>query len=111
MSVGSGLYVAPNEQDVTKVARVVRQLIEGRSNSVGTFTVTNDGVATSTTVTAPTAGQNSIVIAFPASAGASTFWRGNNFHIKTSDVTPGQFVVTHAATSTANLTFVWLCVG
>lgn len=111
MTVGSGFSLAPNESNPVKVAQVVRQLMEGRSNAVGTFTLTNDGVATSTTVTAPTAGQNSIVIAFPATAGASTFWRSNNFHIKPSDVTPGQFVVTHAATSTANLTFVWLCLG
>lgn len=111
MSRGAGLYLAPSEQNPVKVNEVVRQLIEGRSNAVSTVTLTNDGAAMTTTVTAPTCGPNSNVFLFPTTAAASTFLRSSDLHIKESNVTAGQFIVTHAATATANLTFFWWCLG
>lgn len=111
MSRGSGLYLAPNERDPVKVAAAVRQLIEGRSNAVGTVTLEDDGVATSTAVTAPTCGPNSAVFLFPATSAASTYFIGNALYVKETDVKAGQFTVTHAATSTASLTFYWVCLG
>lgn len=108
---GSGLYLGPNETNPIKIANTVRQLIEGRGNFVGLVTLTNDSVATTTTVAAPTCGPNSIVILFPSTSAASTFFRGSEVRVRTADITKGQFVVTHAATGTAGLTFFWLCVG
>src|SRR5688572_5777021 len=101
---GSGVYIAPNEKDPIKQNAAIRQLIEGRSNAVGTVTLTNDGVAMGTTVTAPNCGPNSAVFLFPTTAAASTFLRGSDLHVKTTNVTAGQFIVTHAATATASLT-------
>lgn len=111
MSRGAGLYLAPSEKDPIKQNAAIRQLIEGRSNAVGTVTLTNDGVATSTTVSAPTCGPGSNVFLFPTTPAASTFLRGSDLHVKTTNITSQQFIVTHAATATANLIYMWLCVG
>jgi hypothetical protein len=108
---GSGLYLAPNEKDPIKQNAAIRQLIEGRSNAVGTVTLTNNGAATTTTVTAPNCGPNSVVLMFPTTAAASTFLQGSSLYIATANITAGQFIVTHAATATANLTFMWAAFG
>lgn len=111
-SRGAGLSHAITEKNPTAVNSKIQQLIEGRSNAVVTFTLTNDGVATSTTVTAPTCGPNSIVtMPCPTTSAASTFLRGSSMYIALADITKGQFIVTHATTSTANLTFMCECRG
>lgn len=109
MTVGSGLYLNPTEQDQIKQNFAIRQLIEGRSNAVGTVTLTHDGVATSTTVTADTCGPNSCVFLFPTTAHAAAVVAST--YVKTTDVSGGQFVVTHAATSNADVIFFFVCLG
>lgn len=111
MSRGGGLSHSLTEKDPTKVNNNIRQLIEGRSNAVGTFTLTNDGVATTTTVTATNCGPNSIVVCFPTTAAASTFLRGSSMYIAEADITKGQFIVTHATTVVASITFMWAAFG
>jgi hypothetical protein len=109
---GSGLYIAPNEKDPIKQNAAIRQLMEGRSNAVGTFTLTNDGVATTTVVTAPNCGPSSVIsLPCPMTAAASTFLRGNSMYIAQANIKAGQFTVTHTATATANLTFMWAAFG
>lgn len=111
MSRGAGIGLALSETNQTKINGVIRQLIEGRSNAVGTVTLTNDGVATTTAVSAPTCGPNSVVLMFPTTAAASTFLRGSSLYIAEANVIARQFTVTHATTVTANITFMWVCLG
>ncbi len=109
MTTGSGLYLNRAEKDQGRVNDVVRQLIEGRSNAVGTVTLAHDGAATTTTVTAATCGPNSIVFLSPMTAHAASALSGT--YVKASDISAGQFIVTHAATSNSDVTFGWVCLG
>ena len=47
----SGNVPIPTEKDPYKIARAIRELFEGRSNAVGSFTLAAN--AASTTVTSP----------------------------------------------------------
>ena len=109
MSKGSGLYLLIEETDPQKQNRLIRQLIEGRSNAVGTVTLTGDGVATTTTVSATTCSPSSVVILFPATAHAAAVVAST--YVLDDDVTAGQFIVTHATTANADVTFSWVCIG
>src|SRR5690348_4007174 len=103
MSYGSGLAHSPNESDPRRLSASIRQLLEGRMNGVGTVTLTHDGVATTTTVAAPNCGPNSVVFLSPmtdwAAASAPTSY------VKASDISAGQFIITHQPTSNATETF------
>jgi hypothetical protein len=109
MTTGSGLSLAPNESDPRKLSAVIRQLLEGRGNTVGTVTLTSDGTATTTTVTAQNCGPNSIVFMAPLTADAAA--AAPTTYVKKSDITAGQFVVTHIATTFDDETFGWVCLG
>lgn len=109
MTVGAGLYLAPAEQDQLKQNAAIRQLMEGRSNAVGTVTLAHDGVATTTTVTATNCGPNSIVILFPATAHAAAVVTGT--YVLAASITARQFIVTHAATAESDQTFWWVALG
>ena len=107
MSVGSGLYLAPNETSPRRISAAIRQIIEGRSNAVGTATLTHDGVATTTTVTAPACGQSSAVFLFPTTAHAAAVVATTYV----SAVAYGSFTITHATTSNADVTFYYAAFG
>ena len=76
-------------------------------NGVGSFTLTHDGVATTTTVTAPNCGPNSVPFLVPM-----TDWAAASYPTSyVSSVSAGQFVVTHQPTSNATETFGYVCLG
>ena len=61
--------LSPDEKDIYKIVRAIRDLFEGRSNAVGSFTLTPN--AASTTVTARNCGAGSTVLPFAKTANAA----------------------------------------
>lgn len=103
----SGFTIPQSERDLSRVVFAVRQLTEGRMNAVGRVTLTaND---TSTTVSAPTCGADSSVFLFPATTNAASVVAST--YVATTDVTPGQFVVTHPSDANSDKTFYWVALG
>jgi hypothetical protein len=93
------------ERDPRRINEAIEQLMQGRSNAHGSFTLTNDGVATTTVVNAPTCSSNSHVNVTPTTANAYHVmgWEADNsWYIVAGN---GSFTVHHAATALANCTF------
>lgn len=103
----SAPIVASNETDPSKFAFAIQQLAQGRSNAVGSVTLTQN--AASTTVTAPTCGSGSTVLLFPETAAAATEFVAGTLRVGT--VSNGSFVVTHVNSATAGRTFRWVAIG
>ncbi len=102
-STGAGLYLNLTESNHIQQNAVIRQLIEGRSNNVG-FAVLNS-TATSTLITAVTCGYNSIVQLTPTTAHAAS--QMPTTYVNSTDITPGQFYITHASTGQTDLRFMY----
>lgn len=100
----AGLTLNPGEKDIRKIVDVVRQLAEGKSNAVGSFTLTPS--ATMTTVQAPTCSPTSFVLLSPQTPDAAN-------DMATTSVVAGtaQFVVTHANNLRSDRTFGYFVVG
>jgi hypothetical protein len=94
--------VAQSERDLAKIVFTLRQLCEGRSNAVGTFTLAAS--AATTTVTATNCGSGSSVLCFPTTANAAGEW-------KNGTVSNGSFVVTHANNAQTDRTFMYVAIG
>lgn len=106
-STGAGLYLAPTEKDPLKQNQIIRQLIEGRSNAVGSVSLSS-GTATTTAVTAITCGPFSAVKLAPQTAHAAAAQTTTYV----SSVTKGQFVISHASTaSDTDYTFWYHIIG
>jgi hypothetical protein len=103
----SGNVPIPTEQDPYKIVRAIRDLFEGRSNAVGSFTLTAN--AASTTVTAPNCGAGASVLAFPRTANAAAELGNGTLYIGT--VGNGAFVVTHANNAQTDRTFHYAAFG
>lgn len=103
----SGNVPIPSEKDPYKIVRAVRELFEGRSNAVGTFTLTAN--AATTTVTAQNCGAGCTVLAFPRTASAAAEVGNGTMYIGT--VNNGSFVVTHANNAQADRTFRYAALG
>lgn len=91
--------VHTNETDLTKHAFGQQQLAQGRSNAVGTFTLTAN--TTTTTVTATNCGAGSVVLFSPKTANAAAAYATTYY----SSVSAGSFVITHANNAQTDRTF------
>ena len=103
----SGKVPIPGETDPYKIVRAVRELYEGRSNAVGSVTLTAN--AASTTVTAANCGAGSTVLLTPATAHAAAELGNGTLYV--GAVANGSFTLAHANNSQADRTFLYACFG
>jgi hypothetical protein len=89
------------ETDLKKIVLAIQQLAAGRSNSVGTVTLTTS-VAT-TTVTDSNCSSGSVPILVPTTANAAAEVGNGTMYI--SAVANGSFTITHANSATTGRTF------
>ena len=106
MTVGSGLYINLAEKNPLIVNTAIKQLIEGRSNAVGTVTLTTLAV---TTVVAPTCGPQSAVFLFPTTANAAA--AVTTVSVPSTNITGGQFIVNHAINANTDKIYNYLAIG
>jgi hypothetical protein len=87
--------------------QAVRELFEGRSNAMGSFTCTLN--AGSTTVLHPNVGQDSRILLTPTTANAAAEMGNGTIYV--SAKAPGSFTVTHANSATVGRSFDFAIVG
>lgn len=103
----SAPVVGTFEKDLTKYAAAIKELGQGRTNAAGTITLRAN--QTTTTVPAPNCGEGNKVFLFPATANAAAVITST--YVLESNVTPGQFIVTHPSNVNADKTFYWVAFG
>jgi hypothetical protein len=103
----TALTLSPAERDIAKAVLAIRQLTEGRSNATGTVTLAAN--ASATTVTAPNCAATSVVFLFPATAHAAAI--AASTYVLASNITKGQFIMTHPNDTNADKTFYWVALG
>lgn len=101
----SALVLNLNEQELGKFAAAINQLAQGRSNAVGTVTLTAS--VASTTVTPETCGAGSKVFLTPTTANAAAALATTYV----SAVAPKSFTLTHANNAQTDRTFGYVCLG
>ena len=100
----AGLNLNPGEKDIFKIVQTIRQLMEGKTNSIVTATLNAN--ATTTTVTAPTCSTTSAIIPSPQTPDA-----GNDMATMSFAPDMGQFVITHANNARVDRTFIFVVLG
>ena len=100
----AGLNLNPGEKDIFKIVQTIRQLMEGKTNSIVTATLNAN--ATTTTVTAPTCSTSSASIPSPQTPAA-----GNDMATMSFAPAMGQFVITHANNARVDRTFIFVVLG
>lgn len=103
----AGNVPSPQERNIARVVQGIRDLYAGRSNAVGTLTLTEN--ATTTAVTAINVGPDSRVFLMATTANAAAEAGGTALYI--SSVGQGTFTVTHANNAQTDRTFFWVALG
>lgn len=92
--------------DERQVSEVVRGIMDGKTNNTGTITLTAGG-ATSTTLSDPRIGYDSVIIFSPLTANAAAFWSG----LYISSRSQGQAIISHASNVLSNRQYAYIVVG
>lgn len=103
----AGNVPPPSEKRIERLTQAIRDLFAGRSNAVGTVTLTENSATT--VVTAPNCGAGSRVFLMATTANAAAEAGGTALRI--SSVGQGTFTITHVNSATAGRTFFWLALG
>lgn len=96
-----------DEKDLKKIIISLQQLAAGRSNAVGTVTLTASVTTTAVTTANCAVGSTPILTATTDNA-AAEFKNGT---IKVSAVANGSFTITHANSAQTDRTFLYAIVG
>ncbi len=107
MTTGGIIALNTAETDPRQQNFAIRQLMEGRSNATGVFTLTAG--TTATTVTAVNCAEGSTVLPFQTTANAAAEIGNGTMYIGT--VSNGSFVVTHVSAASTDRTFRFACFG
>lgn len=96
-----------------RTARIVNNIMRGRTNNVGTVTLTANVASTVVTLAKGQLSQDSALIFDPLTASAATELYGATMYVLTAnrDVTNRQFTITHANNATADRSFRFIIVG
>lgn len=103
----AGNVPALSEKDPFRLSQAINELFQGRSNAVGTCTLTAS--AATTVVTAENCGDASQVFLFPKTANASAEMGAGTIYV--SAVTNGSFTLTHANNAQTDRTYGYACLG
>lgn len=103
----TAVVLNPAEKDLYKITQGINQLAEGRSNAVGSVTLRAS--QTTTTVSAPNCAAGSHVFLFPRTANAAAVVATT--YVLSTNVTKGQFIITHASDADVDQTFSWVALG
>lgn len=95
------------ETDLKKIVLAIQQLAAGRSNAVGTVTLTTASATTIVTDKNCAAGSTPLLIPTTVNASAEI----GNGTIFVSAVANGSFTITHANSATAGRTFLYAIHG
>lgn len=104
----SGNYPAQGEKNFARIVQSLQDLFAGRNNAFGEFTLLT-GSETETVVTAPNCAPDSAPLLVPMTANAASEFASGNMYI--SDVTNGEFTVTHATSANDDRTFRYFTAG
>lgn len=101
------LLPAITETDQKKINLSIQQLGAGRSNAVGTVTLTTSSATTTVTTANCAAGSTPILTPTTANAAAEI----GNGTMYVSAVANNSFTITHANSATTNRTFLYAILG
>jgi hypothetical protein len=97
------------ETDLKKIVLAIQQLAAGRSNAVGTVTLTAS--AATTTVTDANCASGSVILLMPTTANASAETGAGAIYIATATISNGSFVITHANNAQTDRTYRYAVYG
>lgn len=97
------------ETDLKKIVLTIQQLAAGRSNAVGSVTLTQNQATTTVTTKTGTCAPGSVPILIPTTANAATEFGAGSWYI--SSVGLDTFTITHVNSATASRTFLYVIVG
>lgn len=92
-----------DEKDFRRQNLAIKQLSQGRSNATGTVTLTAN--AATTTVAAENCASDSVIALMPQTANAAAALATT--YVLASNVTNGQFIISHANDAQTDKTFGW----
>jgi hypothetical protein len=105
--MGSYRTISRSETDQRKQNEIIVQMMDGKTNNTGTFTVTAS--AATTVVSDLRVGADSVILVSPTTATAATEWASGAMYV--SSIGKQTFTVTHNNSAPTDRVFTYAVIG
>jgi hypothetical protein len=100
----------PNHPDLLRnIIRVIRGIMQGKTNNTGTVTLTANATTTTITFAAGRLGQGTVILLSPTTANAAAAL--TNVYVSSRNVASNTLTLTHSNTATLDRTFSYVLIG
>lgn len=93
------------------LAQKINQIMNGKTNNIGTVTLSPNTAATVVQEAAGRIGQETYIALFPTTAAAATEFGGGALYISGRSVANNTFTIAHASNSASTRTFAYCLIG
>lgn len=106
-------YYPDHPNLLRQIIRVVKNIMQGRTNNTYSCTLTPNAVSTVVSVAKGDIGQNSLVVFVPTTVSAATEFGAGKLYVSARDILadPPTFTITHANTADTDKTFSFILIG
>lgn len=87
------------------IAAKINQILRGKTNNVGTVTLTASSTTTDVSVAIGVFGANTVMVFEPTTANAATAFGSGSFYVSVRDPRAGTYTITHPSTADTDKTF------
>jgi hypothetical protein len=109
-------YIPDHPSLLRTIIRVVRNIMQGRTNNAGSVTLTANSATTVVTLATGEIGENTLVFFMPQTANAATEFGAGTMYVSARSVKPTlptlpTFTITHVNNAQTDRTFGYILVG
>ncbi len=104
-------YMPDLKEWCRRIARVVNQTMQGKTNNTGSVTLTANSATTVVTEAPNRVGEETFISFMPTTANAATEFGAGTIYVSTRSVANNTFTITHANNAQADRTFYYVLIG
>lgn len=104
-------YLPEVKEWCRRLARVVNQAMQGKTNNTGSCTLAANSATTVVTEAPNRIGEETVILFMPTSANAATEFGAGTMRVSARSVTNSTFTITHVNNAQNDRTFNYILVG
>lgn len=102
----------PNLKEwLRRVVKVVNNIMQGKTNNIGSLTLTANSATTTVTEAKGRIGQNTVILLAPTTTNAATEFGAGTIYVSGRDVANNQFTITHVNNAQTDRIFNYVLIG
>jgi uroporphyrinogen-III synthase len=104
-------YHSDHPNLLRSIIRIIRNMMQGKTNNTDTVTLTANSATTTVTLAAGRLSNDTVIVFMPTTANAATEFGAGSLYVSAKNVDSNTFTITHANNAQNDRTFSYALIG